>query len=405
MRLATRIRHADPLAGADPEAFAPPALPAERDDEYAPAHRARPARGSGRRRTAGVALAAAALVAVLLVVVLPGSAPRHDEVAQAFTVSTASGGHASAPLTDASVAVLHRRFASLHLDNWSADSPTPGRIRVSCAECGAGTAATAVLAAAAPGRLLIYDWEASVLDAQCRPRPTDAAVTGGTAAGEPGAGTLSHYAAVLRAARCPAGDGDRSSPDYYAVDRAHHQVLGGPEPSREAAAARGHAAGAQIVRVLPGTAIVEADHAADTPPEADTQWYVLRDRAALTGADVVDPHQAVDRFTGAPIVTLDFTARGQRALHATTRRIARRGAAQLRPGIDSANVAQHFAIVLDGRLLTVSYVDPRQNPDGVDARHGVQIAGGLTPDGARTLVALLKSGVLPARLSPSDRPG
>ncbi|HEY4093992.1 MAG TPA: hypothetical protein VGM33_00680 [Baekduia sp.] len=425
MRLATRIRNADPLAGADPEALAPPALPAAQgEDGYAPTPPARRARGSGRRRrigaapdaamvpdaalrrrAVGAALAAAALVvAVLLVVLLPGSAPRHDTVAETFTVSSASGDPASAPLTDASVAVLHRRFASLHLDGWSADSSTPGRIQVSCAACGKGTTATAVLAAAAPGRLLLYDWEANVLDAQCNPQPANPRVTGGTAAGEPGAGTLSRYAAVLRAARCPAGDGDRSSPDYYAVDRARHQVLGGPEPSR-AAAARGHAADAQIVRVLPGTAIVEADHAADTPPEADTQWYVLRDHAALTGAGVADPRQGVDRFTGAPIVTLDFTARGQRALHATTRRIARRGAALLRPGTSSADVAQHFAIVLDGRLLIVPFVDPEQNPDGVDAGNGVQVAGGLTPDGARTLVALLKSGVLPARLSPSDRPG
>jgi SecD/SecF fusion protein len=408
MRLATRLRHADPLAGTLPEALAPPALPAEWADDSVP----RPARShTRRRRTAvGAALAAAALGAVLLVVLLPGSAPRHDEVAQAFTVSTASGGPASAPLTDASVAVLHRRLASLDLRDWSADSPGAGRIQVSCADCGAGTTATAVLAAAAPGKLVFYDWEANVLDAQCRARPDDAAVTGGTAAGQPGAGTMSHYAAVLRAARCPTGDGDPSShaaPDYYAVDRARLQVLSGPEPSRTSAsaAAGGQAADAQVVRVLPGTAIVEAEDAQDTPREADTQWYVLRDRPALTGADVIDPRAEANQVTGAPTVTLRLTAHGQRTLHATTRRIARRGAAQLRPGIDGASAAQHFAIVLDGRLLAVPYVDPQQNPDGIDARSGVQFAGGLTLDRARTVAALLKSGVLPARLSPSDRPG
>ncbi|HEY4098410.1 MAG TPA: hypothetical protein VGM33_22990 [Baekduia sp.] len=413
MRLATRIRNADPLAGAEPEALAPPALPAEGEDWHGRRRRmdAAPAaamlRGPARRRrTVGAALAAAALVvAVLLVVLLPGSAPRHDTLAETFTVSTTSGAPASAPLTDASVAVLHRRLASLDLRGWSADSPGAGRIQVSCGDCGAGATAASVLAAAAPGQLVFYDWEANVLDAQCRPRPDDAAVTGGTAAGQPGAGTLSHYAAVLRAARCPVGDGDRSSSVYYAVDRARHQVLSGPEPSRTSAAARADATDAQVVRVLPGTAMVEAENGEDTPREADTQWYVVRDRAALTGADVIDPRAEDDQATGAPTVTLQLTAHGQRTLHATTRRIARRGAAQLRPGIDGTSAAQHFAIVLDGRLLAVPYVDPRQNPDGIDARRGVEISGGLTADHARTVAALLKSGVLPARLSPSDRPG
>jgi hypothetical protein len=43
------------------------------------------------------------------------------------------------------------------------------------------------------------------------------------------------------------------------------------------------------------------------------------------------------------------------------------------------------------------------NPDGLDARRGVQIAGGFTVAGARTLVALLGSGMLPARLWPAPR--
>src|SRR4051794_15015963 len=52
-------------------------------------------------------------------------------------------------------------------------------------------------------QMYFYDWEANVLGADCKPAPTDPNVTGGASAGQPGAGTLSYFGAVVRAARCP----------------------------------------------------------------------------------------------------------------------------------------------------------------------------------------------------------
>jgi preprotein translocase subunit SecD len=199
----------------------------------------------------------------------------------------------------------------------------------------------------------------------------------------------------------------RTAPDYYAVDRTHDRVLSGPETSESAAltaarsktAKRGDAH-VQIARVLPGTAVLAADYGKDAPHDPDDrEWYVVRDRPALTGQDVTDPRVRVDRSTGAPAVVVGFTPAGQQAWRAATRRIAERGRARSGPGQAGPAAYPHVAIALDHRLLAVPYIDFRQHPHGLDPRDGMQIGGGLTPAGARTLVALLKSGALPVRLS------
>ena len=51
-------------------------------------------------------------------------------------------------------------------------------------------------------QLYFYDWEPNVLDAQCKPDPTNSSVTGGQSAGT--AAGLSYYDAVIRASRCKA---------------------------------------------------------------------------------------------------------------------------------------------------------------------------------------------------------
>src|SRR5919109_371973 len=52
-------------------------------------------------------------------------------------------------------------------------------------------------------QMYFYDWEPNVLNADCKPAPTDANVTGGPSAGS-GIGAVSQYDAVTRASKCPA---------------------------------------------------------------------------------------------------------------------------------------------------------------------------------------------------------
>src|SRR4051794_11517795 len=261
-------------------------------------------------------------------------------------------------------------------------------------------------------QMFFYDWEPNVLGENCKPNPTDQSTTGGSAAGQPGSGTLSFYDAVTRASKCPAKTGQNTSEDapvYYAVDNKNKKVLSGPEATekdaRDAAAdeVKKGATLSEVVSVQPGTVVVEAEYDADKKPKDPNtaQYYVLNDNFALRGTDIKDPQQNFDNGTGgsgAPIVTFNFTDKGQKIWQSTTRKIVQRGQAQQLPGQDPQSAFQHFAVVLDGKLITVPYIDFQQNPDGIDGSNGSQIKGGFTITSAQNLANLLKSGALPIKL-------
>ena len=65
---------------------------------------------------------------------------------------------------------------------------------------------------------------------------------------------------------------------------------------------------------------------------------------------------------------------------------------------DPSNVANHFAIVLDNKLISVPYIDPQQIPDGIDGSNGSQIWGSFTIKSAQRLANLIKTGALPIKL-------
>lgn len=265
---------------------------------------------------------------------------------------------------------------------------------------------------ARPGRLAIYDWEVSVIGPDGKPAPDDPAVTGGPSAGDVGAPAL--YDAILRASRRPASasaDGARRTSLFYAVDPRAEEVYRSSADSSRPVAADTRAAAladvpaaqrdtAKVHEVKPGTVILRAEQF--TGGRLDN-WYVLKDDVALEGTEIVNPQQAFDEGPGAsgqPIVTFEFTTKGQRVWQDVTRRIAQRGAANvaLLPGQDPAGANQHFAIVLDDEIVSTPFIDFRQNPDGIDGSAGSQIQGGFTVTSARSLASTLRTGALAADL-------
>jgi SecD/SecF fusion protein len=395
--LIERIRTADPLAGELPPPLTPPRLAEEAQiveffdtaarrsgapawGASAPVARRRPSRGG---LVGGLTACVLAVIVVVLVSGGRGGLGESPALAR-FSVSASSGAPASIAQLDGSVRVLRQRLATVGGGDWTV-AGSAQLVSISCPGCGRAAAATAV-AVAQPGELRVYDWEANVLGPGCRPRPGSVAVTGGPAAGQAGAASTSSYAAVLRASRCPAATG---APAFYAVDDAAHRVLAGPEASAAVARDRAGRAGNQVatVRVPAGATVVQT--------VSGDGWFVLRDKPALDGQQVATARQGADPTSGAPDVAITFTSRGQAAFRALTRRETARV-----PAASGPEAFPHFAIVLDHRLLSVPYVDARTNAGGIDGRQGIVISGGFTPAGARTLVALLRSGVLPARLAP-----
>ncbi|MCW3024378.1 MAG: secD [Conexibacter sp.] len=258
-------------------------------------------------------------------------------------------------------------------------------------------------------QLLFYDWEKSVLGPDGKSHPLDAAVTGGQGAGQPGSGTQTYYEAVTRASKFPPTNepNDTTNGLVYGVDDKAKTVLCGPQETvadtRAACQTEGKKP-TRFVTVPRGYIIVRAeadDSNKAAQASASDAYYILKDDPALLGTDIKNPEQNTDSGaggTGQPNVTFDFTSAGRKKWAAVTRVIAQRGSDQLLPGIDARTVANHFAIVLDNKLISVPYIDPRQNPDGIDGANGSEISGGFTIKSAQRLANLIKTGALPIKL-------
>jgi SecD/SecF fusion protein len=128
-----------------------------------------------------------------------------------------------------------------------------------------------------------------------------------------------------------------------------------------------------------------------------SQFYVLRDDVALTGAQITNPEASTQSGAG-PDVEFGFTSKGAKEFQDTTAAIAHRGD-QL--GLGSNPNYQHFATELDGQLLTVPQIDYHQLPDGIvssGGSDGADITGNFTTASATNLATQLRLGALPVNL-------
>ena len=271
-------------------------------------------------------------------------------------------------------------------------------------------------------QLQFYDWEKNVIGADGQPAPTEGTVTGDTTAAGPGGVTagLTEYQAVLRAAKRPAelrkSDTTWSpgcTPEqakeciygsWYLLDTKNEKVLKGPEETEHDLYTSGKKLppGTKAVRVNPGTVLVQAHPVESASGKisnpSPNSWYVLKDDPVLEGDNVTNPTQSNDESTGQPDVTFGFTSRGKKVWEKVTKEIAHRGQEAQLPGVTKEQALQHFAVVLDGQLITVPSIDFTKYPEGIDASTGSEISGGFTITTAQTLANELQSGALPVKL-------
>jgi len=256
-----------------------------------------------------------------------------------------------------------------------------------------------------PVRLFFYDWERNVLTpdgktvASRLPAQDPDAQRISQAAGDPTQGQPL-YDAVKLAQRQRAipneKNGSRLGSAYYLFDR-DHAYLAGPERSHadllSAIDSTSLPAGSEVLEVPQGYVVLRAAaRTADSevaPDDVRARFYVLRDRIALSGKDIKDPQQGFNELNQ-PDIEFRFTDDGKTAFHDVTRTIAQRATALRLPGVDPRAVLQHFAVVLDGRLISVASIDPQQLPDGIDGENGAVIEGGFTIQSAQHLVRQIK---------------
>jgi SecD/SecF fusion protein len=281
-------------------------------------------------------------------------------------------------------------------------------------------------------QLYFYDWEKNVIGPEGKPAPTDGSVTGDTTAagaGGPGTASTTEYQAVLRAAkRPPLLHGNETTwtkgctpaqlnnciyGTWYLVDNKREVVLRGPEETEknlEVDTFRKPGAHLQVVHVNPGTVVVQAMPAQSENGKilnrSPNAWYVLNDQYALTGGDITHPQQGFNEGgggNGQPNVNFGFTGKGKGIFERITKEIAHRGQEAQLPGVAPQSTLQHFAVMLEGQLLTVPSIDYRTYPEGIDATNGSEISGGFTITSAQELAEELQSGALPIKLVPISR--
>jgi SecD/SecF fusion protein len=117
----------------------------------------------------------------------------------------------------------------------------------------------------------------------------------------------------------------------------------------------------------------------------------------MTGKDLSlsGTREDFDPTSGAPIVLMQFTHKGNKAFHNVTKNEAVRGSIQ--------KTQQHFAIVLDNEIRSYPSIDYTQYPDGIDPTGGgAQITGMSSPGEAKNLALVLQTGALPVKFVPLE---
>jgi SecD/SecF fusion protein len=302
-----------------------------------------------------------------------------------------------------------------------------------------------VLALAAPGQLGFYDWEANALltsgthagqtvaSGLRAQNPAAITISQGTATtptGSPDVGGVGLYQAVELAHHQPVArrhaNQSHDGPLYYLFGASgslacrvdarelgeaapvlgEHCLLAGPESTvggirtalRATFGGRVTLEEGRLLTVPQGTVVLQAvDPDSRTPvavisPQA--RFYVLKDDAALTGSAIARAQASTD-MTDDPDVQLSFTSAGAKQFSGVTRRIARQGLADTPPG---QTLNQHFAVAVDGKLITVPSIAYQVYPDGVSGADGADIDGGFTRAAAGELATLLRFGPLPVKL-------
>jgi SecD/SecF fusion protein len=279
-------------------------------------------------------------------------------------------------------------------------------------------------------QLHFYDWEPNVIGPSGEPAPTEPTVTGGREAGSSTYG-LTEYQAVLRAAkRKPIlrdsdttwGPGCTAQQingcvygSWYLIDSKSEKMLcpgtkpaafcGPAETEKALYAGTKIPAGAKpkAVRVNPGTVILEArpteSAAGKVIVKEPNSWYVVNDNPVLSGNDITHPQQGFDETSSQPNVSFGFTGHGKTVFEKVTKEIAHRGQEAQLPGVTKEAAQQHFAVALDGQLITAPSIDYTRYPEGIDSAQGSQISGGFTITSAQELAEELQSGALPIKLN------
>ena len=225
----------------------------------------------------------------------------------------------------------------------------------------------------------------------------------------------------------------KGTPTQYYLFNAKKQLIAGPADTQakllDTPKLKGKVPkGGKILAVPENRTVISCDAATGCPGVqqgniAPSYYYLFKyypDRAVTpipeaNGKDLnngaISAQIGTQAGQGAAFVQLGFKSEGNKKFHDITRAEAQRGAALAAAAGQTSSdpnviqqYAQHFAIVLDGKLQSTPYIDYKQNPDGIDPSGGGAEISNITSIGqAKDLALVLKSGALPYQFQQIER--
>jgi len=226
---------------------------------------------------------------------------------------------------------------------------------------------------------------------------------------------------------------DKATPSQWYLFDANHRVIAGPVPTKDKLPTleeaqkkqkRTFKGPAEVLRVPQNTIVVSCAPSAGNCLSAkqitgNKAFYLLKHRLPdkennggipeMTGTDLKlsGTRADIDPNTSQPVVLMQFTGHGKKVFHDITRREAQRGSLACQGASSQQDIqrcAQHFAIVLDGEIQSVPYIDFKRNPDGIPGDNGAQIdMGGGSLGDAKKLALVLQTGALPVQFTTAER--
>lgn len=152
----------------------------------------------------------------------------------------------------------------------------------------------------------------------------------------------------------------------------------------------------------PGTVVIRADYPNYPEKEKPDQWFVIKDRSEISIYDVLFSYATIDSVSGANVVLIFLTERGQRIFKRMTRRIAERAAKLAMPGQHYSEVAHHLVLVVNSEVVSRPVINFEEFPEGIDSSRGLQIEGLFTAESAAEFASLLSLSTMPVNLKPID---
>jgi SecD/SecF fusion protein len=228
------------------------------------------------------------------------------------------------------------------------------------------------------------------------------------------------------------GQAKHGKPTAYYLFNKRKQVIAGPEDTRakllNTPKLHGKMPKKATVLAVPANQTVISCAASTGCPgvasgqRAPTYYYLFKyfpERSSnpipeATGKDLnngaISAQIGTQPGQGNAFVQLGFKSEGNKKFRDITRREAERGAALAglagATGSDPNTIqrfAQHFAIVLDGKLRSTPYIDYKANPEGIDPTGtGAEISNMQSLSEAQNLALVLKSGALPYKFEPLE---